>query len=139
MSSSSSIMEELLKKLINDPSLLKTIEKMALESVKQGLRERKRVREQERFGSFDYVNLVSVECKLCGISTYHYQPMVWDKVDKLHRTAGMFRELLPAWSLLEVRKVSVRTSTCECCKDALLSHSKEDLIKRLIGLSNRVS
>jgi len=135
---SSNLMEDLLRKLINDPSLLKTIEKMATASVKSGLREKKRAREQERFGSFDYVNLVQAECKLCKTTTDSYQPMVWDKIDKLHRTAGMFRELLPAWSSLDLRKISVRTPTCDCCKDALLSQPKEALIKILIGLSNRV-
>jgi len=135
---SNNLMEDLLRKLINDPSLLKTIEKMATESVKQGLREKKKIREHERFGSFDYVNLVQAECKLCKTTTDCYQPMVWDKIDKLHRTGGMFRELLPAWSSLDLRKISVRTPTCDCCKDALLAQSKEDLIRKLIILSNRL-
>lgn len=138
LSTSNNPMEELLKRLINDPSLMKTIEKMATESVKMGLKERKKQREQERFGTFDYLNQVEKSCRLCSLVTISYQPMVWDKVEKLHRTGGMFREILPIFSSLEVRRLIIHSSTCECCSTALMSVPKEILISKLIGLANRV-
>ena len=129
--------EDLLKKLINDPALLKNLEKMANESVKLSLKERKRKRELDRFGSLDYLNKVIKECKLCGSISTFYSPMIWDKVEKLHRCAAMSGIIVEEWQNLEIRSLRQSTPCCNCCKDVLMHKSKEELISKLIILSGK--
>lgn len=130
--------EELLKKLINDPRLLKNLEDMAKDSVKLSLKERKKKREIDRFGTLDYLNKVTKECKLCGSISTFYSPMIWDKVDKLHRCAAMSGLIVEEWQDLEVRNLRQAVPSCNCCAEVLMNRSKEDLIKKIIYLSNRV-
>lgn len=129
--------EMLLKRLINDPSLLKNLEKMASQSVKESLKEKQRKRELDRFGSLDYVNKVIKTCKLCGSQSTFYSPMIWDKLDKCHRASCMSGILVEEWTLLELRTLRQSAPSCNCCPSVLKNTPKEDLIRRLIILSNR--
>jgi uncharacterized protein YlbG (UPF0298 family) len=130
--------EELLKKLINDPALLKNLEKMASESVKATLKETRRKRDLDRFGSIDYVNKVIKECKLCKSSSTFYSPMIWDKIEKLHRASCMSGLLCEEWSMLEVRTLRQSVPTCNCCSEVLKNIPKDDLILKLITIANRL-
>lgn len=130
--------EELLKRLINDPALLKNLEKMALSSVKETLKERQKKKELDRFGTLDYLNRVIKTCKLCGSSSTFYSPMIWDKVDKLHRASCMSGLIVEEWASLEVRTIRQTVPTCNCCPSVLINSSKEELIKRLMFQANRI-
>lgn len=130
--------EELLKKLINDPALLKNLETMAKQSVKETLKERQRKRELDRFGSLDYVNKIVKTCKLCGSISTFYAPMIWDKVDKLHRASCLSGILCEEWTLLELRTVRQTAPSCNCCTEVLRHAPKETLIKMLIMRANMV-
>lgn len=133
----SNAIEELLKRLINDPTLLKNLEKMANESVKLTLKEKQRKRDLDRFGSLDYVNKVIKVCKLCSSSSTFYSPMIWDKVDKLHRASCMSGLLVEEWTHLELRTIRQTVPSCNCCYEVLRNKSKDELIKNLIGYANR--
>lgn len=130
--------EELLKKLINDPALLKNLETMAKQSVKDTLKEKQRKRELDRFGSLDYVNKIVKTCKLCGSASIFYAPMIWDKIDKLHRASCLSGILCEEWTLLELRTVRQTALSCNCCAEVLMSTPKETLIKMLITRANMV-
>lgn len=134
---SGSAIEALLKKLINDPRLLADLEKMSQQSVKLTLQERKKKRELDRFGSLDYLNKVVKECKLCKSVSTFYSPMIWDKVDKLHRASCMSGIICEEWQDLEIRRLHQMVPSCNCCSEVLLNTSKEELIKKLIGLANK--
>lgn len=130
--------EDLLKRLINDPALLKNLEKMATLSVKESLKEKERKRTLDRFGSLDYLNKVIKQCKLCGSTSTFYSPMIWDKLDKLHRASCMSGIIVEEWASLEVRTLRQYVPTCNCCADVLKNSSKDDLIRRLMIFANRV-
>lgn len=130
--------EALLKKLINDPSLLKSIEKMAQDSVKLSLKEQRRKRELDRFGSLDYVNKVVKVCKLCSSTSTFYSPMIWDKLEKLHRASCMSGILCEEWTHLELRQIRQTVPTCNCCAEVLRNTPKEELVQRLIAVASRI-
>lgn len=130
--------EALLKRLINDPALLKDLEKMARESVKLSLQERERKRVINRFGTLDYVNQVKLTCKLCGSMRLVYSPMIWDKIEKLHRSSCFCDSLLPEWQHLEIRPLAQSRPTCTECHTVLEEWSKEELIHKVIQLANRI-
>lgn len=129
--------EELLKRLIADPKLLKDIEKMSQESVKLGLKEKEKKRISDRFGNLDYVNELKTTCRLCGTITTRYSPMIWDKLDKLHRASCISEIIRPEWISLSIRKIHQTRPSCNYCADTLKEWSKEDLIKRLIFIAEK--
>ena len=124
--------EELLKKLINDPALLKSLEKMASESVKLSLKERQRKREIDRFGTLDYLISCDIHCKLCGSTQRSYSPMIWDKIEKLHRAACFSEILRDEWTCLTVKSIKQLVPTCKFCETNLVSLPKDELIKKLV-------
>ena len=132
-------MEELLQRLINDPALLQKIKKMEQESVKLTLQEKKKKRELDRFGTLDYLNSVEVHCKLCGTITTRYSPMIWDKIDKLHR-ASCFSEIIrEEWLSLSVKKIKQIRPTCNYCEANLKEWDIDLLIKKAIFLAEHQS
>jgi len=130
-------MEMLLKKLINDPALLKVIEKMGKESIKATLKDRADRRALDRFGSLTYINEIRQTCKLCGYYKVLYSPMIWDKIDKLYRSSCLSGMLYEEWEGLERRVLNQSVSTCTRCVENLLCIDKKILISKLITLSNR--
>jgi len=131
--------EDLLKKLIDDPNLLKQLEKMSQESVKLTLKEKKKKRELDRFGTLDYLNTVEVTCKLCGNISTRYSPMIWDKIDKLHR-ASCFSEIIrEEWTSLPVKTMKQVRPTCNFCEKNLKEWDIDNLIKKVIFLAEHQS
>lgn len=130
--------EDLLKKIINDPALLKSIEKMGRESVKATLKERSRQRELDRFGSLDYLNCMKNTCKICGSIQTVYVPMIWDKIDRLHRASALSGILYEEWSLLPLKTLQKNVPTCTCCETFLLSLDKRELAQKVISLASRL-
>lgn len=132
----SNAIEELLKKIINDPSLLKSIEKMGRESVKLTLKEGRKKKELDRFGSLDYVNRLKNSCRICGSIQTVYIPMIFDKIDKLHRASCMSGILYEEWTHLSLRNISKTVPTCTCCESYLLNRPKEELVKKILSLAS---
>ena len=130
--------EELLKRVINDPSLLKQIEKMGRESVKATLKERAHKREMDRFGSLDYVNCVKNTCKICGSIQTVYVPMIFDKIDKLHRASALSGILYEEWASLPLKTLQKAVPTCTCCETYLLSLDKRELVHKVISYAARL-
>ena len=130
--------EELLKKIINDPALLKQIEKMGKESIKLSLKEKAHKREMDRFGSLDYVNRVKNTCKICGSIQTVYAPMIWDKIDKLHRASALSGILYEEWTHLPLKTLDKTVPTCTCCEAYLLSLDKKDLVSKIISMATRL-
>jgi hypothetical protein len=135
--SSESQMEMLLKKIINDPALLKAVEKMEKESIKMALKEKADKRAYDRFGTLSYLNEIRQSCKLCGAYKTLYSPMIWDKIDKLYRASCIAGMLYEEWEGLERRVINQSVSTCTRCVENLLGEDKKILISKLITLSNR--
>ena len=132
----SNAIEELLKKIINDPSLLKSIEKMGRESVKLSLKESRKKKELDRFGSLDYVNRLKNSCRICGSIQTIYVPMIWDKTDKLHRAAALSGILYEEWTHLSLRNISKTVPSCTYCESYLLSRPKEELVKKILSMAS---
>lgn len=130
--------EDLLKKIINDPALLKQIEKMGKESVKATLKEKAHKREMDRFGSLDYVNRLKNTCKVCGSIQTVYAPMIWDKIDRLHRASALSGILYEEWTHLPLKTLEKNVPTCTCCESYLLSLDKKELASKIIALAARL-
>lgn len=121
--------EALLQKLINDPSLLKLLEKMAKAAPAE-----KKVKKMKELGNPTYVNCVTLKCKLCGSEHTKYLCMVFDPEEKLYRTSCHATENL--WPDLPVYTLRQRTTSCAQCPGILLSLEKETLVQKLINLAN---
>ncbi len=128
--------EMLLKRLINDPALLKAIEKMGRESVKGALKDRANKRALDRFGTLSYLNEIRQTCKLCGSYKILYSPMIWDKIDKLYRASCISGILYEEWENLEKRVLYQSVPTCPACAESLLCLDKKVLISKILCLAN---
>jgi hypothetical protein len=122
--------EQILQALINDPSLIKILEKMAssrpLEQKAKKLKER---------GNPSYVNCVEIKCRLCGSTHTKFMMMQFDPEEKLYRTG--YQGLDNHWPELPLFNMIQRSPSCASCPGILMNLSKEDLIQRLIFLSNK--
>lgn len=120
----------LLEKLINSPALLKELEKLVKgrPTINKAIKEKKA-------GNPTYVNRVTVRCKLCGSEQIIFMRMDWDAEDKLYRTGCHAFENL--WPLLSVHELYQRSASCSSCLKELEKLTKEELINKVIYLSNR--
>ena len=120
--------EEILRRIINDPSLMKELEKLAASA--PALKKEKKFKE---LGHPAYVNEVACKCKLCSSTWLVYICMSWDKEEKLYRASA--RHLDNVWKDLPIYKMTQRRSSCRDCSTVLMQKSKEDLISLLIASS----
>ena len=93
--------EAILQKLINDPSLIKMLEKMAKAAPAE-----KKAKKQKELGLACYVNKVQIHCKLCGSESIVYTRMDWDAEDKLYRTGCHHQDNI--WPTLEEKTIVQR-------------------------------
>jgi hypothetical protein len=125
------INEKILLQLINDPALMKKLEKMA----KTSIVEQKKEKKQKQLGLARYVNKVVCPCKLCKTETVRYARMDWDNEEKLHRIGCYHQDNI--WPELEEITITQRRVSCNSCSTALANENKEDLIKKLISLAEK--
>jgi hypothetical protein len=59
-------------------------------------------------------------------------------VDKLHRSSCISDIILPEWSHLDVRSIHQTRPTCRSCTDTLHTWSKEDLVRKVVQLADRL-
>jgi hypothetical protein len=122
--------EKLLQALINDPSLIKMLNKM----VANAPSEKKEKKLKER-GNPSYVNRVEIRCKLCSTVHIKFMMMQFDPEEKLYRTG--YQGLDNPWPLLPVYDLIQRSTSCLSCPGVLFDLDKEVLIQKLIFLSNK--
>lgn len=122
--------EKLLQALINDPSLIKMLEKM----VSSRPKEQKEKKLKER-GNPSYVNCVEIKCKLCGTTHTKYMMMQFDPEEKLYRTG--YQGLDNHWTDLPIYNLIQRSTSCASCPGVLSTFEKDFLIQKLIYLSNK--
>ncbi len=125
--------EKLLRMILNDPALLKTIEKMTSSASAEKAKEKKE-KPLHSIGSPSYVNEVSVTCKLCGMTQKRFIMMAYDSTEKLYRSSCHSTANL--WPSLPLYTLKQRTPTCPHCPNYLASQDQASLISRVINLSN---
>lgn len=124
--------EAILQKMLNDPKLLKEIEKMVSQTK---IKEHKKKKESQ-LGQATYVNRVSQTCRLCGSLEIIFKRMDWDSLEKLYRSGCHSSENL--WPLLPLHEVRYKAITCNHCRSALHHLSKETLIEKLIVQAEKI-
>jgi hypothetical protein len=117
--------EKLLQALINDPSLLKLLEKMTKDAPKE-----KKAKKMKEMGNPSYVNHTTVKCKLCGSTHAKFLCMAYDSDEKLYRTSCHHQDNI--WPTLPLFELVQRSDTCPSCAGNLLQLSKEELIQKLM-------
>ena len=122
--------EALLQRLINDPALMKKLEKMA-----SAIPLEKKAKKMKELGLAKYVNQVTSTCKLCGSESIIFTRMDWDSEEKLYRVGCHHQDNI--WPLLPLHNLRQRRPSCNLCQTVLLTKSKEDLIKHIIWLADR--
>lgn len=120
--------EQMLQKLINDPSLIKMLEKMVSNAPRE-----KKEKHLKELGHPAYVNQVECKCKLCGSTHIIYMCMSYDSTEKLYR--GSCHHLDNVWPGLPIYKMVQRRATCNACPGILSSLPVETLISKLIALA----
>lgn len=123
--------EKFLIAMLNDPALMKTIEKMVKSNpavVKQ-----KRLKAA---GLPSHVNSIQIICRTCKSTEQVYMRMDWDSVDKLYR--GGCYSMDNIWPSLPVYKMIQRKPTCKICSIELLKLTKEELVQRILIMANRI-
>lgn len=124
------ISEAILLKMINDPKLMKEIEKLSKQpSVKK-------TKAKKDLLPPTFVNKVTETCKLCGFVSIKWLSMSWDPNEKLHRSSCHATENL--WPELLERSIYARRETCKHCTKRLSELEKHILIAKLIVLAERV-
>lgn len=122
--------ELLLQKLINSPDLLKMLSKMA--NARPAEIKEKKLKE---LGHPSYVNRVTINCRLCGSKHIKFMMMAYDSEEKLYRTG--YQGLDNHWEQLPLYDLVQRSPSCIACPGVLSTLSVEELIQKLIFLSNR--
>ena len=122
------INEALLQKMINDPALMKLLEKMT-----KSIPAEKKEKKLKELGHPAYVNEVSCLCKLCGAKHIIYMCMSYDSTEKLYR--GSCHSLDNVWQGLPVYQMVQRRATCNACPGVLSTLPIETLISKLITLA----
>ena len=122
--------EVFLQKLLNDPSLLKLLEKMA--KARPAINKELKLK---KAGLPAHVNEVKTTCKLCTTPRTTYIRMDWDAEDKLYRSGC--HHLDNVWADLPVHTIHTRSAFCKSCSAVLSEQSKEALIDKLIWLAEK--
>jgi len=123
--------ELMLQRLINDPSLMKMLEKVAKAAPKE--RKAKKLKE---LGNPCYVNRVVLKCKLCQSEEIVYMCMSWDATEKLYRGSCYHQDNI--WTGLPVHDLYQRKPVCKICPETLEALSKEALISKLITIGAKL-
>lgn len=123
--------EELLLRLINDPALMKQIEKLA-KATPAKPREK---REHFAIEGPSYVNSCVVSCRLCGHRHRVYMSMTWDPIERLHRTSC--HSSTNQWPALPCYDITQTKESCLQCAGVLMSREKEELIHMILELVDR--
>jgi hypothetical protein len=120
------INELLLQKLVNDPNLLKRIEKM--------VKANPTIIKEKKLKSASlpkYVNKVHIKCKLCATIETIFIRMDWDNDDKIYRNGCYSVENY--WPDLPMFEQHQRKPSCKLCPSVLsATFTKEELIRKLI-------
>lgn len=122
-----------LMKLLNDPKLMKELQRLSKEAGKENAR--KKITKQDTVPSF--VNHITEKCKLCASETESFIRMDWDPNDRIYRSGGY------AWKNIwpedfPLRKITQHRPCCNNCAIALKECSTEELVNKLICLSNKL-
>lgn len=124
-----SSMDAMLKKLLNDPALVASLEKLVKKNSSE-LAKAPKEKKLKELGNPMYINEVTSTCKLCGSIHTINLCMAYDPAEKLYRVFA--RHLDNIWPALPTFKLRQRQTTCNCCAGVLLNQTKEDLIIKLI-------
>ena len=122
--------DEMLAKLLNDPKLLKELERLVKANPVTTLPKQKKDPKPA------YVNQVFMLCSLCGTEKITYYRMDYCSDNKIYQTGCHSTDNF--WPDLPIKIMTQKTRSCKSCPTQLAKFSQEDLIKKLLKISKEI-